>query len=458
MKQKKFERIRTTALFFLVMVSLVIFPVRADEEYQIIVTLQAPEPKSLGRFGVETTLFEGGLIVGTNLADVGDIGSAGKAYIYDSNWVLTTTIPSPTPREAETFGKQLDAYGDRIVISNDRATIDGLDERGAVFLFDTDGSLILELQMPVPGKWQQFGAEVSLGKEIILVAEVGGIIEEVPHGGIVHAYDDEGGFIRSLISPSIKPEGTFGWSLAVSDEFMLIGEPGNIQRGMIPESCSVYVYDYDWNHVATLNAPDQMKRTAFGISTSTSRDYIVVGEPWATVDGHEKAGRAHIFDTEWNHIATLQSPTPEAMAEFGYDVVVGGDIVVVGERKGDVDVMNEGKAHVFDLEGDLISTLVSPEPFPGNQFGYSVETDGEIIVVCEADVEAGGVSKAGKVHVFGLGEPIADQPIPEEETTEESEPESESEKSGGIPGFPVESVVISLALVVLILYLALRQR
>jgi hypothetical protein len=165
MKQKKFEQTCTMVLIFLVMISLVLIPVRADEEYQIISTIQSSEPKSRGRFGVETALYEGGLIVGSNLADVDDIVSAGKAYIYDSNWRLTTIVPSPTPRVAETFGKQVDAYGDRIIISNDRATIDGFDERGTVFLFDTEGSLLFELQMPVPGKWQQFGAEVSLGKD-----------------------------------------------------------------------------------------------------------------------------------------------------------------------------------------------------------------------------------------------------------------------------------------------------
>ena len=75
------------------------------------------------------------------------------------------------------------------------------------------------------------------------------------------------------------------------------------------------------------------------------------------MDGHEKAGRAHIYDTGWNYVASLQSPTPEDNAEFGLDVVTGGDIVVVGERRGDVESMNEGKAYVYDLEGNLVSTL-----------------------------------------------------------------------------------------------------
>jgi hypothetical protein len=249
------------------------------------------------------------------------------------------------------------------------------------------------------------------------------------------------------------------------------------------------------------------------------------------VDGHEKAGRAQIYDTDWNHVATLQSPTPEALAEFGCDVAMGGDIVVVGERKGDVDIMNEGKVHVFDLEGNLIATLVSPEPAVCALFGHSVETDGEIIAVGETDVEAGGETKAGKVHIFQAGaaaftssglniDPssvdlgrtltisvevtntgaksgthtvalMIDGEVEDEKTVtlnpDESEtvsfevsasqlgtfsvevdglsgsytvtePEPEPTFWERVPGFPFESIVISLVLAVLMLWLIQRQR
>ena len=62
--------------------------------------------------------------------------------------------------------------------------------------------------------------------------------------------------------------------------------------------------------VATLNAPEQGERTMFGDQVDIDGDIIVVGEPRATVDDHLRAGRAHIFDTSWNHLAMLQSPIP----------------------------------------------------------------------------------------------------------------------------------------------------
>jgi hypothetical protein len=444
-------------LIILIVLSTVpVIPIRADEEYHVIITLQAPEPTSFGGYGYETALFNEGIVIGEWTGDIGEIKSAGRAYIYDTGWELTSILQAPTPKEKENFGRDVNALDDIIVVGCSRSNIDDLHEAGKVYMFDTEGTILTTLQSPDPGNFGWFGAEVALSGDNILVAELGGTEQGFIYPGSVYVYSYEGALIRNITSPMMKSEGFFGRSLAASDEYILVGETG---RSDPVDIGSVYVYDYDWELVTTLQPPDMQERTFFGFSTSISGDHVVIGELWATVDGHEKAGRAHIYDTNLNHVATLQSPPPEDNGEFGRDVVIGGDIVVVGERRGDVESMNEGKAYVFDLEGNLISTLVSPAPFPGNQFGYSVETDGEIIVVCEADVEAGGESKAGKVHVFGLGEPTAEQPAPEEETTETvSEPEAESEKSSGIPGFPFESIVISIVLAVLVLWQIQRQR
>jgi hypothetical protein len=199
----------------------------------------------------------------------------------------------------------------------------------------------------------------------------------------------------------MKREAEFGTSLALSDEYIIVGEPGYITRPI--EIGSVHVFDYDWNHVATLNAPEQGEYSGFGNQVATDGDIIVVGEFMATVDGHEKAGRAHIFDTGWNHLAVLQAPAPDDNGEFGIDLAVGGGLVVVGEGKGDVSDMNEGKTYLFDLEGNLISTLTSPDPTIGARFGYRVATDGEFVVVAEVEATADELIKAGRVHIFQAG-------------------------------------------------------
>jgi hypothetical protein len=193
---------------------------------------------------------------------------------------------------------------------------------------------------------------------------------------------------------------------------------------------------------------------------SISEDRVVVGEFLATLDGHSRAGRAYIFDTDGNLLHTLQAPTVEENAEFGCAVVIGGELIVVGEHQGDVDSINEGKAYVFDLDGTLLATLKAPTPGIGAQFGYSVATNGEIVVVGELKAKANGENEAGKVHVFSPG-PGAEPEAKTEPASvqEEAKPEADEEKPGFvIPGFPYESIIVGLVIGAFVLWLIQRRQ
>jgi hypothetical protein len=440
-----------------IIASLLIAPVRADEEYHVIATLQPPIPSNRGFFGFDLALYEDILLVAESYSDVGDLIDARNAYIFDSDWNLVTTIQQPNPEVHDMISNSVDVWGDTLAIQN-LLTVDDIELAGKVYIFDSEGAPITNIQSPEPEYHADFGAELCLYKDILLVGEPYKKDEGLLWAGVVQVFNSEGDFIRTIHSPSPKSAGAFGSSIDANDDFILISEFGDwTQRPN--KNGSVYVYNRKYELIETLHSPDHQESSYFGISVAISGDHMVVGEHWASVDGHERAGRVHIYDTDRKLVATLQSPTPEENGEFGIHVAIGGGLVVVGERKGDVLTMNEGKAYVFDLEGNLIDTLVSPEPEIGAQFGWRVATDGEIIVVADVEHTADGVSKAGTVHVFGLGEPTTEQPAPEEETTEtESEPETESENGGGIPGFPFESIVISMVLAVLVLWFIQRHR
>jgi hypothetical protein len=428
--------------------SLLLTPVLAVEEYHVIATLQSLEPSGVGWFGSDLALYEGLLLIMEEEADLGDLKSVGLAYIYDSDWNLVATLQAPIPKAQDNF-KSADIWGDTIAIGS-IADVEDIEFAGEVYIFDSEGVLLTTIQSPEPEVEGNFGGELCLYRDILLVAECYRNDQGVMDAGVVHVFNPEGDFLRTIHSPSPINVGLFGSSIDANDEFILVGETGQLDKPK--DEGSVHVYDVDYNLVTTLHSPDNQIRSSFGGSVTVSGDHVVIGERWASVDGHEHAGRAHIYDTGWNLVATLQSPTPEVNSEFGFSVSIGGGLVVVGERKGDIETINEGKAYVFDLEGNLIDTLVSPEPEINAMFGWKVATDGEIIVVADVQHSAGGFSQAGKVHVFGWGEPATEQPALEEEVTV-TEPETESEKSGGIPGFPLESIVTSMVLAVLAIWL-----
>jgi len=373
---------------------------------------------------------------------------------------LITAIQSPLPETYSFFGISVDVFGDIVSVGNFKADLEDTVDAGKAHLFDPYGDHLLTLLSPDPGEKLRFGHRVAVGDEIILVSQLRGEIQGVLNAGCVYVYDSEGVHLTTLLSPSMKVNACFGNSVDASDEFILIGEVGDLRRQLMVGPGSVYVFDYSGNLVTTLAAPEPEDQACFGCSVFISNDRIVVGEFRATVDGYGRAGRAYIFDTDWNLLQTLRAPSVEENAEFGCAVAICGDIVVVGEYQGDVDGLNEGKAYVFDLDGTLLAALKAPTPGINAQFGYSVATDGEIVAVGEPSVEVDGESSAGKVYVFAPGpgaEPEAEQePV---SVQEEAKPEAEEDKPGFvIPGFPHASITLGLVIGAFVLWLIQRKQ
>jgi hypothetical protein len=406
--------------------------------------MQAPTLTNGGGFGSDLALYEDILLVAESEADLGDLRRVGRAYIFDSDWNLVTALQQPDPKTYETFSKSIDVWGDTLAISN-YENVGDIEGAGKVYIYDAEGVLLTIIQSPEPTTEAGFGSELCTYRDTLLVMEWRadqGFIT----AGVVNVFNSEMDFLKTIHSPSPDNGGGFGLSIDANDEFILVGECGPRDKPI--EEGNVHVYDVDYNLVETLRSPDYQERFGFGISVAISENICVVGEFWASVDGHERAGRAHIYDTDWNLVASLESPTPEDNGEFGIHVAIGGGLIVVGERRGDVVTMNEGKAYVFDLEGNLVDTLVSPDPEVGAQFGWRVATDGEIVVVADVVHSVDGASQAGYVHVFGLGEPAVEEPVVEEPAVEEEAEETQS--GGGIPGFPYESIIMGILVVIVI--------
>ncbi len=384
-----------------IFIATTVAPTKAEEEYHVIATLQAPTLTERGHFGSDLALFEDTLLIAEWFAGEGDVAQVGRAYIFDSDWHLVTTLQDPDPEGVEYFSRSVDLKSDMVAIPRFKDVGD-IEIVGNIYLFNFEGALLKTIQPLELEQASGFGRKLCFYGDFLLVSECKKDDQGVVDSGVVHVFNSEGDLLKTIHSPSPITKGLYGDFIDANEEFILVGESGNWWERPI-DNGSVYVYNREYELVETLHSPDHQEHTYFGMPVAISENIFVVGEHWASVDGHEKAGRAHLYDTDWSLVATLESPTPEDYGEFGFHVAIGGGLVVVGERKGDVVSMNEGKAYVFDLEGNLVDTLVSPEPEIGAQFGWRVVTDGEIVVVADVAHSVDGVSKAGKVHVFQAG-------------------------------------------------------
>lgn len=135
----------------------------------------------------------------------------------------------------------------------------------------------------------------------------------------------------------------------------------------------------------------------FGGQVAVSGDIIVIGEHLRDHDAGLTGGvgRAYIFNSNGILKKILQSPAPLTLGDFGWAVAACGDTIIIGEpdptASGDA-----GKAHIFNSNGNFIKTLQSPSPVAGAWFGMSVAVSENRIVVGEPSSNSG----QGRVYIF----------------------------------------------------------
>ena len=114
------------------------------------------------------------------------LGGVGAVYVFDvATGVLTHIVPAPDPDastmpvgggpagpgvpqstasrpDAMGFGRALATVGDRILVGAPDSSVDGLAGAGAVYVFDTQGTLIRTVREISPHANASFGASVAM--------------------------------------------------------------------------------------------------------------------------------------------------------------------------------------------------------------------------------------------------------------------------------------------------------
>lgn len=138
-------------------------------------------------------------------------------------------------------------------------------------------------------------------------------------------------------------------------------------------------------------------------------DILVVGAPYAVVDGAQQVGRAFVYlrtGTAWAEQTELVLNPDDLAAfdEFGTAVAISGDTVVIGARRQDSD---RGAAYVFVRSGPTWTqqAKLTTNSAAGDGFGAAVAITGDTAVI--------GASGANTSYVFKrTGATWTQQPTP----------------------------------------------
>jgi hypothetical protein len=135
-------------------------------------------------------------------------------------------------------------------------------------------------------------------------------------------------------------------------------------------------------------------RPQFGVSLDVAGDYLLVGANQSSASGTNASGAAYLFDrSNGNLLHTFFDPVPGVLDNFGIDVSLVRDFVVVGAHS---DGGGKGAVFVFDVNSGLhVQTIETPET-SSTFFGLKVQRIGQNWLAVSETTER------GKVHIYSL--------------------------------------------------------
>lgn len=154
--------------------------------------------------------------------------------------------------------------------------------------------------------------------------------------------------------------------------------------------CLIVLFASNLSFAATqeLTAPVPVEDSYYGWSTATDGQTLVVGAPYE----NSSLGAAYVYSRnglDWDYVTTLEPNyvVTQSSPHFGYSVDLDGDTIVVGAYSYDSNSIDDVGA-IFIYEKDINdgwevepSVITVDNPQEGILFGTSVAIDGDTIVV-----------------------------------------------------------------------------
>ncbi len=190
----------------------------------------------------------------------------------------------------------------------------------------------------------------------------------------------------------------FGFSVAAGSGVILVGAPGDDDNGS--SSGSAYLYNINGSLIKKVKPSDGAAGDNFGYSVAAGSNKIVIGSPGDDDKGNS-SGSVYVFDIDGNQQIKITASDGAASDNFGHSVAIGCNVIVVGAPYDDDKGSNSGSVYIFKRDGTLIRKITAPDGAADDNFGWSVSVDlGRIVVGAPYNDLYG--SDAGAAYIFDL--------------------------------------------------------
>jgi hypothetical protein len=318
------------------------------------------------------------------------------------------------------FGGSVAVDGDMIIVGASRDDDTGSSSGSAYIFARNEGGMgkwgqVVKLTADDAGSGDMFGISVDIDGDYAIVGAYKDDDEGSNAGAAYVFARNEGGFdnwgqIAKVTADDGHRGDLFGWSVAISGGYAVVGAQRDDDAGSSSGSAYVFARDMggadNWGQLTKLHAGDAAANDQFGVSVALDGDLAMVGA--YLKDG---VGAAYLFDRtiggadNWGQWVKLTADDATSGDYFGYTVAVHGDLAVAGAMGDDDAGVSSGSAYVFmqdqggtDAWGQRWKLFAS-DGAPYDLYGTSVGVWGDDVLVGSVyDDDAGLSSGSAYVH------------------------------------------------------------
>jgi len=194
----------------------------------------------------------------------------------------------------------------------------------------------------------------------------------------------------------------FGYSAAIDNNSAIIGDFGEVNDGIISTPGCAYIFSKNsagiWDNGTLLTGHDNNVGDLFGISVDIVDNFAIVGAKGSD-EVASNSGSVYIFQQDsfgtWDDGKKIIPPRGYAGMEFGTDVAISGDTLLIGSDK-------EAFIYVRTTSNEWkLSTILSPpDGEDWESFGQLVSINDNTIIIGAPLDSTSQAARSGTMHLY----------------------------------------------------------
>lgn len=200
---------------------------------------------------------------------------------------------------------------------------------------------------------------------------------------------------------------SFGFSTALAGDWLAISAP--TQDNDFPNGGNVYVFKKagdQWRHHQTLQSPSGDSNNRFGYSLAISSEFLAIGSYGADNDA-ENSGQVDLYQRngdQWSHALKLTPPSASDNGRFGFAIAMDGETLAVAELQGIDGSVTGGGVTVYEHQGQqwkIKKTI--PTRGASDRFATNLALSGNLLAIGAFDYDGEcktSISDPGEVTIY----------------------------------------------------------